>query len=115
MKSGSVGVPSGVVQTVRSAVIAVLVGAVGAAPQPPAFASETRKRLVVVVFDDAHLSAAGFKRSQDAALALFSKHFLDGDVGAVVIRRQMVNNRLTSDRNELVKAVKDAKPDSRVN
>jgi VWFA-related protein len=77
-----------------------------AASAPPA----SSPRIFVVVFDDAHMTPAGFKRTQDAAIRLFSQQFLNGDVGGVVINRQMVNNRLTSEREELLKAVRNARP-----
>ena len=71
-------------------------------------------RIFVVVFDDAHLSPGGFKRTQAAALALFQSQLRDGDVGGVVANGRMANGRLTSDRAELIKAVKDAKPNAKV-
>jgi VWFA-related protein len=68
-------------------------------------------RTMIVVFDSDHLTASGFKRTRDAALQLFDKQFLDGiDMGGVVVDGRMVNNRLTSVREELVKAVKMATP-----
>src|SRR5262249_45342342 len=69
------------------------------------------RRTMVVVFDSDHLTAGGFKRTEDAARALFEKQFPDGtDMGGVVIGGRMANNRLTSVRDELVKAVKSARP-----
>lgn len=68
-------------------------------------------RTMIVVFDSDHLTTGGFKRTQDAALKLFDKQFLDGvDMGGVVVDGRMINNRLTSVREELVKAVKNAHP-----
>jgi VWFA-related protein len=64
----------------------------------------------IVVFDTDHLSAGGFKRAQGAAAALFGKEFQTGDVGGVVSNGEMANRRLTSSREELAAAVKDAKP-----
>ena len=58
--------------------------------------------------------ASGFKRTQSAALALFQNQLHDGDIGGVVANGHMVNGRLTSDRAELIKAVKDAKPNGQV-
>ncbi len=72
-------------------------------------------RVFVVVFDDDHLTPGGFKRVQAAARTLFEKHFQDGDIGGVLIRGQMVNKRLTSDREELLQAVRSAKPSSKAN
>ena len=76
-----------------------------AAPAPP-----HTPRFFIVVFDDDHLSPGGFKRVQAAALTLFQKQFQKGDVGGVLVGGKMANNRLTSDREELLKAVRDAKP-----
>jgi len=67
-------------------------------------------RFFIVVFDDDHLSPGGFKRVQAAALTLFQKQFQKGDVGGVLVGGKMANNRLTTDREELLKAVRDAKP-----
>src|SRR5581483_9016160 len=68
-------------------------------------------RTIVVVFDSDHLSTGGFKRTKDAALTLFEKQFLDGvDMGGIVVDGRIVNNRLTSVREELVKAIKNATP-----
>ncbi|HZR23088.1 MAG TPA: VWA domain-containing protein [Vicinamibacterales bacterium] len=68
-------------------------------------------RTIVVVFDSDHLSTSGFKRTKDAALTLFEKQFLDGvDMGGIVVDGRIVNNRLTSVREELVKAIKNATP-----
>jgi len=72
------------------------------------------RRIFVVVFDDAHLSPGGFKRTQAAALTLFQSQLRNGDVGGVVANGRMANGRLTSDRAELIKAVKDAKPNAKV-
>src|SRR5262249_42080971 len=73
------------------------------------------QRVFVVVFDDEHLTPSGFKRTQAAAETLFSKEFRTGDVGGVVYGGHMVKSRLTTDREELLKAVKDAKPNSNKN
>src|SRR5262249_33786770 len=45
--------------------------------------------------------------------ALFARQFQDGDVGGVVHNGHMANNRLTTSREELIKAVRDASPNSR--
>jgi VWFA-related protein len=72
-------------------------------------------RIFIAFFDGEHLTPNGFKRVQAAALELFSKHFKDGDIGGVVVGGAMVNNRLTTVREELVKAVRDAKPAAKSN
>jgi VWFA-related protein len=87
----------------------------GAAPGPAenvslAAAPDGARRTFVVVFDDSHMTPGGFKRTQAAAVTLFSQHFRSGDVGGILIGGRMLNNRLTSDRDELVGLVKNAKP-----
>ena len=72
-------------------------------------------RVFVAFFDDDHLTPGGFKRVQAAALTLFSKQFKTGDVGGVVHNGRMSNDRLTTEREELLKAVRDAKPSSKAN
>ncbi len=71
----------------------------------------TARRVLVAVFDSDHLSAGGFKRVQQAVATLFASQFTESvDLGAVVTDGRVVNNRLTSSREELLKAVKDARP-----
>jgi VWFA-related protein len=72
-------------------------------------------RVFVAVFDDTHLTPGGFKRTQAAALSLFKDQFRDGDVGGVVSEGRMANGRLTSDREELLKAVRSVKPNAKAN
>jgi VWFA-related protein len=67
-------------------------------------------RIFIVVFDDRHLTAAGFKRTQSAAEALFARQFRSGDIGGVVVAGRMVNDRLTTNREELLQAVRTAHP-----
>ena len=86
------------------------VSAPGVAPPPGGLAP----RVFVVVFDDAHLTTGAFKRTQAAGLSLFEKQLRDGDIGGVVSNGRVTNGRLTSDRAELIKAIKDAKPSSRL-
>jgi VWFA-related protein len=78
-------------------------------------AARVAPRVFIAFFDDQHLTPAGFKRVQTAVLELFSKHFKDGDVGGVVVNQAMVNNRLTTVREELIKAVRDAKTSAKSN
>jgi lipopolysaccharide biosynthesis regulator YciM len=64
----------------------------------------------VVVFDEQHLSPAGLKRLQAAAVALFSTEFHPGDLGGVVVDGELVSGRLLSDRGELLKGIERAHP-----
>jgi VWFA-related protein len=67
-------------------------------------------RIFVVIFDDGHLSPGGFKRAQQAASELFDNHLRATDLAGVVVNGEIANDRLTSDRSELLAAVRDAKP-----
>ncbi len=86
-----------------------------AAASPVVAAPPRAPRVFVVVFDDDHLTPGGFKRIQAAALTLFAKDFQDGDIGGVLTRGQIANKRLTSNREELIAAVKSAKPSGKAN
>ena len=81
-----------------------------AAAADPARTSAQLPRAIVVVFDDEHLTTAGFRRAQAAAETLFSDEFHASDIGGVISAGRMANNRLTSDREELLRAVRNAKP-----
>jgi len=101
--------PNGWSDTLRNAPAAGNV----AAPAPASPSTDVH-RVFVVVFDDAHLSGAGFKRTQAAAQTLFQSQLRDGDIGGVVSNGHMANGRLTGNRAELIKAAKDAKPGANV-
>src|SRR5579872_6067588 len=92
-----------------SVVAAPVTPEAGAASPPPV----VTRRAFVALFDNDHLSPGGFKRVQAAALDLFAKEFRAGDVGGVIVNGEMANKRLTSDREELIAAVRSAKPDSK--
>lgn len=77
---------------------------------PDAPESAKAPRIFVMVFDEGHMSPAGFKRTQEAAATFFSERLLPGDLGGVVVNGLMANDRITNDRAELLQAVKDAKP-----
>jgi VWFA-related protein len=100
-------VESGIARAPAPAASSESVAAAATAPRTP--------RFFVVYFDDAHLTSGGFKRVQAAALTLFSKEFKPGDVGGVIYNGAMANGRLTSDREELVNAIKNARPNSAKN
>jgi VWFA-related protein len=92
----------------------------GAAPRSSSPPSSTptqpaARHIFVFVFDDAHMTANGFKRSQAAAQSLFDKQFRDGDIGGIAIGGRIAGSRLTTDRGELLKTVASAKPDLRGN
>src|SRR5204862_4292877 len=84
---------------------------------PPALAADAMpvrptSRVFLAVFDDAHLTPGGFKRTQAAVLGFFSQQFRPGDIGGVVTGGRLVRDHFTSDRDEVIKAIKDAKPSS---
>jgi VWFA-related protein len=65
----------------------------------------------VFVFDLNHLSpGAGFERARTAVEAFLRDKFTDDDLAGIVAGTRMVNNRLTSVREELVAAVRNVKP-----
>jgi VWFA-related protein len=68
------------------------------------------QRVFVLFFDSDHLQEGAFHRLRDAAIAFLTTEFRQGDVGGVVIGTTMAGNRLTSDRDALVTAVREAKP-----
>ncbi len=72
-------------------------------PAPP-------QRVFVLLFDQEHLQEGSFKRIRDAAITFLTNEFHQGDVGGVVIGSTMAGNQLTSDREALLTAVRNAKP-----
>jgi VWFA-related protein len=76
------------------------------APSTPA----APQRVFVLVFDQEHLQEGPFKRIRDAAVSFLTSEFRPGDVGGVVVGGTMVGNQLTSDRETLLRAIRDAKP-----
>jgi VWFA-related protein len=81
----------------------------GGAAVPP---SPARQRVFVLLFDSEHLQEGAFKRLRDAAIDFLNKEFKPGDVGGVVIGAAMSGNQLTSDREALLTAVRNAKPNA---
>lgn len=78
-------------------------------PAAPDAAAPVR-RTFVLLFDTEHLSPGAFKRVQSAAETFLTREFGPSDVGGVVVNGTMANGRLTSDREELLKAVRQARP-----
>jgi tetratricopeptide (TPR) repeat protein len=89
--------------TARLSVVASFLALAIAGAQAPS-------RVFVVVFDEQHLTAGGLKRLQSAAVTLFTQEFQPGDRGGVVVDGQLAGNRLSSDRDELLRAVQRAHP-----
>lgn len=81
----------------------------GAGAAEPALTAASTQRVFVLFFDQEHLDSGGFKRLQDAAVSFLTTEFQPGDVGGVLIGGTMIGNRLTTERETLVQAVKTAK------
>ena len=85
-------------------------GVAAAVPDLPAPPPQQVQRVIVLNFDQAHIAPGGFDRARQAALDFIKRDFRDGDVGGVVNGGTMVNNRLTSSREELEAALAAIKP-----
>jgi len=111
------GVPQKVemVYVVRGTSVSTAAGEAGvAAPGAPvqpqaAVPASAPRRVFVLFFDEPHLEQGAFKRLRTAAEDFITGQFQPGDVGGVLIGGKMAGNRLTSNREELVQAVKSAK------
>ncbi len=64
----------------------------------------------IFVFDDGHLLPGSFKNVQRAAEDFLNREFTGNAIGGVVANGQMIGNRLTTNREELAKAIKGLKP-----
>jgi VWFA-related protein len=76
---------------------------------PGSLAPASTQRVFVLFFDQEHLDSGGFKRLQDAAASFLTTEFQAGDVGGVLVGGTMIGNRLTTEREVLVQAVRGAK------
>ena len=96
-------------------------GNTGTAPVGPTFRSgvpesapssgPANNQTWVFFFDLNHLTpGGGFDRARKAVEEFIASRFRDGDVAGIVAGDKMVNNRLTSVRQELLDAVKQVKP-----
>lgn len=99
----------------------LLVGGPGPAAAEPApaqpTASDTQepsgRQTWIFFFDLEHLTpGAGFDRARTAVEDFIRKRFREGDVAGILAGDKMVNNRLTSVRQELLESVKQVKPRS---
>jgi VWFA-related protein len=105
----------GVPQTIRSVlVVRAMAGAPGggagsvasgAALPPPG----APPQVWVFLFDTPHLTAGTLQRTREAVETFIDQRFRQGDTGGVVVDGRMVNNRLTSDREELRRAAASVK------
>src|SRR5437868_1276706 len=79
------------------------------APLAPLAPSAPPPSIWLFVFDTTHLSPGGLRNTQKAVEEFLRTKFHDGDIGGIVADGKMANNRLTSVREELIKAVSDIK------
>lgn len=81
------------------------------APRAPAPPPASARQTWIFVFDLNHLTpGAGFDRARKAIEDFIRDRFKDGDLAGVVAGTTMVNNRLTSVREELLGSVTSVKP-----
>ncbi len=74
-------------------------------------AAESARQTWIFFFDLNHLTpGGGFDRARVAVEEFIASRLKDGDLAGVVAGSKMLNNRLTSVREELVQAVKTVKP-----
>lgn len=67
------------------------------------------QKVYILFFDQDHLDEASFQRLQAAAEEFLKTRFQPGDIGGVLIGGTMANKRLTSDRDELIAAVRSVR------
>jgi VWFA-related protein len=92
----------------ESGTAAATPGATGAAT---AASPESARQTWIFFFDFGHLTpGTGFNRARTAVQDFVQKQFREGDLAGVIAGDKMVNNRLSSVREELVGAVKQVKP-----
>ncbi len=80
----------------------------------PVAAAPAGRHTWIFLFDLSHLTpGAGFDRARSAVEGFIRDRFQEGDLGGVVAGSRMVNNRLTSVREELVAAAAERQAASR--
>jgi VWFA-related protein len=66
----------------------------------------------IFFFDLQHLNPGGFERARTAVEGFIGQRFREGDLAGIVAADKMINNRLTSVRQELLDGLKQLKPSS---
>jgi len=84
-------------------------GAAGGAQPQPLPQPTAPPRVFVLFFDQDHMDANGFKRLKDAAEKFLTTEFQPGDVGGVLLGATMIGNKLSTDREVLLQAVRGAR------
>jgi VWFA-related protein len=80
-------------------------------PRVPRAPATSARQTWIFVFDLDHLTpGGGFDRARKAVEDFIRDRFKEGDLAGVVAGTRMVNNRLTSVREELLAAVRSVKP-----
>jgi VWFA-related protein len=64
----------------------------------------------IFFFDLNHLTPGGADRARKAVEAFIQERFRDGDLAGIIAGDRMVNNRITSVRQELLDGIKQVKP-----
>ena len=86
-------------------------GTAAPAPQPTQSTGPRPRQTWIFFFDLNHLTpGGGYDRARKAVEDFIRDRFQDGDVGGILAGDKMINNRLTSVRQELLDAVKQVKP-----
>jgi VWFA-related protein len=113
LESGALQQIAGLYLVVGSIPDTAAVASGGAArPSSPAPTPGGRQTWIFF-FDTNHLvPGAGFDRAKTAVTEFLKTRFKDGDVGGIVAGGRMINNRLTSVREELVTAAAGIKPNN---
>lgn len=81
-----------------------------AAPPAGIAAGARARRLFIFVFDDQHIAPGAFKQLQSAAESFLRDQFQDADIGGIVAGGRMLDDRLTSRREELIESLRRVKP-----
>jgi VWFA-related protein len=76
-----------------------------AAPSARSAPSAPTAATFLFLFDTLHLSPAGLNRSRGAVLDFVNQRLRQGDLAGVIADGKMINNRLTTDREEVARAV----------
>jgi VWFA-related protein len=86
-------------------------GEAGLKSRPTDVTPESARQTWIFFFDLNHLTpGGGFDRARKAVGDFVQNRFREGDMAGVIAGDKMVNNRLTSVREELATAVKQVKP-----
>jgi len=97
-----------VVEGTRVQPVGLGAGASAAAPLPSTLPAT--QRVLILFFDLEHLDQGSFKQLQPAAVKFVESGFQQGDIGGVLLGSTMAGNKLTPNKEELLTALRTAKP-----